>query len=134
MLVEAEFITRTEGNIGGNSAFTVEINGWRRLFSKQYVDRTFVGILMMFFQRTFSIRFSLRFPSIHQYLFLITEWSGINALLYYGPLLMHRIGFEGETTELIGSGLVNIIQLLAAIPAIIYIDRLGTSGFLMHSL
>ena len=38
---------------------------------------------------------------------------------------MHRIGLEGETTELIGSGLVNIVQLLAVIPAIMYIDRWG---------
>lgn len=38
---------------------------------------------------------------------------------------MQRIGLEGEKTELIGSGLVNIIQLLAAVPAIMYIDQLG---------
>jgi hypothetical protein len=42
-------------------------------------------------------------------------------------MLMTRIGLEGETTELVGSGFVNIIQLLAAIPAIMYIDRLGQS-------
>lgn len=53
------------------------------------------------------------------------EWSGINSLLYYSPLMMHSMGLEGATVELISSGFVSIVQLLAVVPAILYIDRLG---------
>ena len=54
------------------------------------------------------------------------EWSGINALIYYGPHLMERIGLEGDIPKLIGSGGIGIAQLLAVVPAILYIDRLGS--------
>lgn len=40
---------------------------------------------------------------------------------------MERIGLEGDTAKLIGSGGVGIVQFLAVIPAIMYIDRLGKS-------
>ena len=54
-----------------------------------------------------------------------TEWSGINALLYYGPLLMRSLGFNGSTVNLMVAGGVNIVQFLAVLPAILYIDRWG---------
>ena len=54
-----------------------------------------------------------------------TEWTGINALLYYGPSLMHSIGLQGDTVELICSGGVGIAQFIASVPAIAWIDRLG---------
>jgi hypothetical protein len=38
---------------------------------------------------------------------------------------MKSMGLEGDTILLIGSGFVNIIQFLAVLPAILYIDRLG---------
>ena len=55
----------------------------------------------------------------------VTEWSGINALLYYGPLLMRSLGFNGSTVNLMVAGGVNIVQFLAVLPAILYIDRWG---------
>ena len=62
-----------------------------------------------------------------------TEWSGINALLYYGPTLVAAIGIgasnatggEGEGAGLIVSGGIGIVQLLAVGPAIVWIDSLG---------
>ena len=59
----------------------------------------------------------------------ITEWSGINALLYYGPTIIRNVGLEGDTVTLIVSGGIGIVQFLAVIPAIIYIDQLGKSWF-----
>ncbi|EJD08214.1 general substrate transporter [Fomitiporia mediterranea MF3/22] len=103
MKVEAEFIKRATASAVGKSPINTEIHGWMRLFSPKYVDRTMVGVIVMFFQ----------------------QWSGINALIYYGPLLMARIGLDGDTAELIGSGGVGIVQFLAVVPAIMYIDRLG---------
>jgi MFS family permease len=58
----------------------------------------------------------------------VTEWSGINALLYYGPLLMRSLGFDGSTVNLMVAGGVNIVQFLAVLPAILYIDKWGESS------
>ncbi|THG95542.1 hypothetical protein EW145_g7939 [Phellinidium pouzarii] len=67
---------------------------------------------------------------LHSWQRLFSQWSGINALVYYGPLLMQRIGLEGDTPELLGSGGVGIVQFIAVVPAIIYIDRLGRKPLL----
>lgn len=64
----------------------------------------------------------------------VTEWSGINALLYYGPLLMRSLGFDGSTVNLMVAGGVNIVQFLAVLPAILYIDRWGESSAQLNPL
>jgi hypothetical protein len=53
------------------------------------------------------------------------EWSGINALLYYGPTLVQSIGLHGDTVSLVVSGGIGVVQFIAVVPAILYIDRLG---------
>lgn len=53
------------------------------------------------------------------------EWSGINALLYYGPTLMHSLGMQGDAATLLSAGGIGIVQFLAVLPAIAFIDRLG---------
>lgn len=57
------------------------------------------------------------------------EWSGINALLYYGPTLVAALGARGGS-ELIISGGIGIAQLVAVIPAVLYIDDLGRKTML----
>jgi len=59
----------------------------------------------------------------------IAEWSGINALLYYGPSLMAAIGLHDETM-LVMAGLINVVQLIAVVPAIMYLDDWGRKPLL----
>jgi hypothetical protein len=62
-----------------------------------------------------------------------TEWSGINALLYYGPIIVRSVGLglgsnngkEDDAITLIVSGGIGIVQFLSVVPVIIVIDRLG---------
>ncbi|KAH9041641.1 general substrate transporter [Lactarius pseudohatsudake] len=93
---------RAYGN-GSGGRHASKALAWARLFDRRYIDRTLIGIMVMFFQ----------------------QWSGINALLYYGPLLMRSLGFDGSTVNLIMAGGVNIVQFLAVLPAILYIDTWG---------
>ncbi|KAJ2912167.1 hypothetical protein MD484_g8244, partial [Candolleomyces efflorescens] len=112
MRVENELIRRrssAEETSGKKmSGFGSELRAWGRLFSKEYRERTWIGVLIMFFQ----------------------QWSGINALLYYGPTLVQSIGLEGDTVSLLVSGGIGIVQFLAVLPAILYIDRLGRKPLL----
>ncbi|KAJ7072993.1 general substrate transporter [Mycena amicta] len=103
MRVEAALITDSS-KPGSQSEFSA----WRRLFTKKYRARTLVGVLMMVFQ----------------------QWSGINALLYYGPTLVRSIGLQGDTISLIVSGGIGIVQFVAVAPAVVYIDRLGRKPLL----
>ncbi|KAG8826877.1 hypothetical protein FRC19_006996 [Serendipita sp. 401] len=83
-------------------------NRWRDLFGPSLIKRTMIGVGVMFFQ----------------------QWSGINALLYYGPSLMRSIGLEGDTISLVMSGFVNIMQLVAVIPAFFLLDSVGRKPLL----
>ncbi|KAL5531871.1 hypothetical protein ACEPAF_5434 [Sanghuangporus sanghuang] len=108
MQVEAELINRAATSTDHKNTLETEINGWLSLFSPKYVERVMVGVTIMFFQ----------------------QWSGINALIYYGPILMERIGVIGDGADLLGSGGIGIVQFFAVVPAIIYIDRLGRKTLL----
>jgi hypothetical protein len=66
-----------------------------------------------------------RSPSWTAKCYSLPEWSGINALIYYGPLLMRRLGLNGSTINLLVAGGINIVQFLAVFPAILYIDKWG---------
>ncbi|KAG2073755.1 general substrate transporter [Suillus decipiens] len=81
---------------------------WTTLFGREYVRRTLIGIMIMFFQ----------------------QWSGINALLYYGPTLVETIGMRGDTVTLLVSGGIGIVQFLAVFPVIIFLDRWGRKPLL----
>ena len=65
-----------------------------------------------------------------KYVVWLLEWSGINALLYYGPTIVQSIGLRGDTVTLLVSGGISVVQFLAVLPAIVLIDRLGE--FLLH--
>ncbi|KAK0486461.1 MFS monosaccharide transporter [Armillaria novae-zelandiae] len=85
-----------------------ELRSWGALFTKKYRARTVVGVLMMVFQ----------------------QWSGINALLYYGPILVKSVGLSGEKVTLLVSGGIGVVQFFAVIPAISQIDRIGRKPLL----
>ncbi|KAI0919077.1 hypothetical protein AcW1_003451 [Taiwanofungus camphoratus] len=108
MQTEATLTAQTIGSTAKVGSLHAEISAWRRLFDSKYVKRTFIGIMMMFFQ----------------------QWSGINALLYYGPTLMHSLGLQGDVVTLMVSGGIGIVQFLAVLPAIVFIDRLGRKPLL----
>jgi len=80
----------------------------QKLFKKKYRDRTMIGVSVMVFQ----------------------QWSGINALLYYGPTIVQSIGLRGDTVTLLVSGGISVVQFLAVLPAIVLIDRLGRKPLL----
>ena len=60
---------------------------------------------------------------------MFLEWSGINALLYYGPTIVKSVGLKGDTVTLIVSGGIGIVQFLAVVPVILYIDSWGMLSY-----
>ncbi|KAJ3477258.1 hypothetical protein NLI96_g10591 [Meripilus lineatus] len=108
MRTEVLLIEQTFGITSKEGGFRGEVHAWGYLFRKKYLRRTLIGIMMMFFQ----------------------QWSGINAFLYYGPTLMRSLGLQGDTISLLVSGGVGVVQFLAVLPAILYIDRVGRKPLL----
>jgi hypothetical protein len=117
----------TGGSNGKPPTVQSEWGAWSRLFSRPYRERTLIGVMIMVFQRKpfFRVDFAV-LNTISFRLFGYSEWSGINALLYYGPILVRSVGLgsgtgkDGDSVTLIG-----IVHFLALVPVIIVIDRIG---------
>ncbi|KAL7413610.1 general substrate transporter [Mrakia frigida] len=115
ILVEAKCVeeVRRERGKGKEGEWGVglksELSDWASLLSKGIRRRTLVGVGVMFFQ----------------------QLSGINALLYYGPSILLTLGLPLQTSTLLTSGLINLIQLVATFPAILCIDSLGRRPLLI---
>ncbi|KAF2815313.1 general substrate transporter [Mytilinidion resinicola] len=80
----------------------LELAEWFDLFRPKYIRRTAVALAIPFFQ----------------------QFSGINAFVYYAPTFFAALGQDAHMS-LILSGMVNICQLVAAIPTFLYLDRMG---------
>ncbi|KXN84708.1 High-affinity glucose transporter SNF3 [Leucoagaricus sp. SymC.cos] len=71
--------------------------------------RVAVGSLTMFFQ----------------------QWTGVNAILYYAPIIFQNLGLTGNATSLLATGVVGIVMFLATIPAVLFVDQLGRKPVLI---
>jgi hypothetical protein len=104
-----------------------ELNKWSILLKEKYRPRVLIGVIVMVFQRMHSILILSYFHS-DSLRDTITEWTGVNALIYYAPSLMQSIGLDpGSSASLIAAGFVSITQLVASLPVISIIDRVGMS-------
>ncbi|KAI0089245.1 hypothetical protein BDY19DRAFT_944872 [Irpex rosettiformis] len=110
MRTEVLLIERTTGSSVKDVGVVAELKAWSLLFTRKYINRTMIGVLMMFFQ----------------------QWSGINALLYYGPTLMKELGLQGDSITLMVSGGIGIVQFISVFPVILCIDRLGRKPLLRY--
>ncbi|OZJ06915.1 hypothetical protein BZG36_00080 [Bifiguratus adelaidae] len=56
---------------------------------------------------------------------VMQQWTGINAVLYYAPLIFQGAGLSSTSSSLLATGLNGVISVLSTIPAVLYIDRWG---------
>ncbi|KAK4464314.1 putative hexose transport-related protein [Cladorrhinum samala] len=86
------------------NTFKLQFVSIKKLFqTKAMFKRVIVATVTMFFQ----------------------QWSGINAILYYAPSIFKQLGLSDTSTSLLATGVVGIVMLLATIPAVLWIDKVG---------
>jgi sugar porter (SP) family MFS transporter len=81
----------------------VAVGSYLELFQGKLRRRMILGILIQIFQ----------------------QFTGINSIMYYAPRIFQQAGVEGNSASLIASGVNGVLNVLATIPAVLYIDRLG---------
>ncbi|KAI9927097.1 hypothetical protein ASPWEDRAFT_177557 [Aspergillus wentii DTO 134E9] len=65
------------------------------------------------------------------FLQLLQQFSGINAIIYYAPTIFTSVGLNGDSVDLLATGVVGIINFCFTIPAIMFLDRWGRRNILM---
>ncbi|KAF9220874.1 general substrate transporter [Gyrodon lividus] len=73
------------------------------VFSKRYIKRSLLGIFLMGFEML----------------------CGIDAVLYYAPILFTQAGFSSQRASFLASGVSGIINLVFTIPAQLWVDKWG---------
>ncbi|KAI9471925.1 MAG: general substrate transporter [Benjaminiella poitrasii] len=56
---------------------------------------------------------------------IFQQFTGINSIMYYAPTIFQQAGVSGRSASLIASGVNGVLNVLATIPAILFLDRLG---------
>lgn len=95
-----EEITRQQHPNASN--FVIEMWSWLDLFRPRYLKRTMISLVIPFFQ----------------------QFSGINSFVYYAPIFFTSLNQSYEMS-LILSGMINICQLVAGLPAFAFFDKIG---------
>lgn len=86
------------------SKFMIGLNDYLSLVTnKSLFKRTSIACLVMVFQ----------------------QWTGINAINYYAPFIFDGFHLSKNTTSLLATGVVGIVEFLATIPAVIWVDSWG---------
>ncbi|KAF4816062.1 putative metabolite transport protein YwtG [Colletotrichum siamense] len=77
--------------------------GFREAFSAPYRGRTLFGLFLMGFQ----------------------QWSGIDGILYYAPIMFTQAGLDGEKATFLASGVSALVILATTVPATFFADSWG---------
>ncbi|KAJ3510875.1 hypothetical protein NMY22_g15835 [Coprinellus aureogranulatus] len=59
------------------------------------------------------------------------QWNGINGILFYAPSIFQGLGLSGTAVSLLATGVVGIVMLIATLPTVVYLDRVGRKPILI---
>ncbi|KAJ6115332.1 Major facilitator superfamily domain general substrate transporter [Penicillium sp. IBT 16267x] len=93
-----------------SSNFKIGLNDYISLITnKSLFKRTSVACMIMVFQ----------------------QWNGINAINYYAPYIFQDMQLPGNTTTLLATGVVGIVEFIFTIPAVLWVDQIGRKKILI---
>ncbi|KAF2017943.1 putative MFS sugar transporter [Aaosphaeria arxii CBS 175.79] len=101
--VAIEETPKPVANGGLGQAIKTTFTDLPKAFEKSVRNRTILGCVLMGMQ----------------------QFSGIDGVLYYAPLLFEQAGLSSEKASFLASGISAIVILVATIPATIFADRWG---------
>jgi len=86
-----------------------------------------------------AIRLLFRPPYRRAFFFVVgfgalAKLTGINALVYYQPLIFEQLGLKGIAAKLLLPGIVTIFSSLATLLAIMLVDKIGRKPMLVTGL
>ncbi|CAG8017445.1 unnamed protein product [Penicillium salamii] len=108
-----------------NGKIQVALREYKDLFVLPHLNRRLlIACMLQFLQQ-----FTGTFPQLGSSKLLIR--LGINAVIYYAPIMFRSIGLSRDSTSLLATGVVGIINFVFTIPTIMFIDKWGRRKILL---
>lgn len=132
-VVEAERVRRRLEGGGGPETDDWEVGGggratWKEVFAKDVRRRTFLALFLQGKVRASPARGALSAHASPSRT-AAQQLSGIDALQFYAPTLFYQAGITGETSKFLASGVSGLVDAVAAILVIPFMDRMGRRSF-----
>ena len=122
-LVEKEIAMERYG--ANELGFLVSVKEYKRLFtSKPLLHRLMIGAGTQAFQQWSGINGECK-----QHAECVSVANQSSAIFYYAPTIFKEIGLTGNTTSLLATGVVGIVNFGLTVPVIIFIDNVSCPGY-----
>lgn len=95
--------------------------------SKYSLSPTSIGGFLLHVSCSFCNNSRVRF--LEQDIYSNTNYTGINAIIYYAPTIFKSIGMTGNSSELLATGVIGIVDCVFTIPAVFFLDRFVDTCF-----
>ncbi|KAL2283941.1 hypothetical protein FJTKL_09191 [Diaporthe vaccinii] len=84
------------------------------------------------YSNIFRTKDSFKRVAIGGAIMFFQQWSGIDSIIYYAPIVFQNFGFADNTISLLATGVVGIINVLTTILAMFFIDKVGRRKLLVY--
>ncbi|CAG8187962.1 unnamed protein product [Penicillium olsonii] len=106
----------------------VALREYKDLFVLPHLNRRLLIACMLQFIQQFTGGLNDRDRTLE---WLSLMRTGINAVIYYAPIMFRSIGLKGDSISLLATGVVGIINFVFTIPTIMFIDKWGRRKILL---
>ncbi|KAK5677780.1 hypothetical protein LTS10_009663 [Elasticomyces elasticus] len=104
VLFERQNFAKQFPDVKIDSIFRREVAQYITIFrNRDSFKRVALGCLVMFFQ----------------------QWSGIDSIIYYAPIIFQNLGLTSASSSLLATGITGVINVAVTIPAIMVLDKFG---------
>lgn len=82
------------------------------------------------YKQIFRNRDSFKRVSVAVGVMVAQQWSGIDGIIYYTPIIFRSLGLTSSTSSLLATGITGVLNVLTTIPAVLVIDKVGRKPLL----
>ncbi|KAJ4175320.1 hypothetical protein NW754_002322 [Fusarium falciforme] len=79
----------------------------------------------------FGIKDCFKRVALGSLIMFMQQWSGIDSIIYYAPIIFRSLGLDGRTISLLATGVVGVVNVITTVPAMLLLDKVGRKPLLI---
>lgn len=99
-------------------------------FSEKSRDNVWIREMVSYAQ-IFQAKDKFKRVALASLVMFFQQWSGIDSIIYYAPVIFSNLGLTSSTSSLLATGITGVLNVLTTIPAIMVLDKIGRKPLLL---